>query len=204
MKDDYPKIAILILAAGASSRMGEPKQLLAWGKSTLLNHAIAQALLVSDTILTILGAHQDVIAPTLTNSQRIIFNPNWKEGMGTSIARGIATLQQQDNFEAILIMLADQPLIDAKYLKELTALHFNSGSKITATSYGTRKGVPAVFHNSLFKELGKLNKDYGAKMLMKRFASDLTSLDPCGREVDIDTRETYLRLFNKHHKPLIQ
>ncbi|MDT0607567.1 nucleotidyltransferase family protein [Croceitalea rosinachiae] len=188
-------IAVLILAAGASTRMGQSKQLLPWGETTLLNHAIAQANYVSEHIFVVLGANKDSIEKTLSNEVSVIFNPSWKQGMGTSIAVGVSKIQKGHLFDALLIMLGDQPLLDGSYLNELNQLFGTSKNRIVATSYGDKNGVPAFFHNSLFNELRKLSKDYGARSLMQRHVQYLSSLNPNGKEIDIDTPETYNQLL---------
>lgn len=190
-------IAVLVLAAGKSSRMRQPKQLLGWKKTTLLNHAIDQAKEVTQHVFAVLGAYKDTIEVSIPNDVTIVFNPNWEQGMGTSIALGISELQNRYNFNAVLIMLADQPLLDSRYLYELKELFMKSECKIAATFYGKSNGVPAIFHNSVFDELIKLNQDYGAKKLMKKLTSDTKSLHPKGKEIDIDTFETYQELLIK-------
>ncbi|MDT0539704.1 MULTISPECIES: nucleotidyltransferase family protein [Croceitalea] len=189
-------IAVLILAAGASSRMGQPKQLLPWGETTLLNHAIAQAKKISKNVFVVLGANQDLIKSSLTRGVIAINNPFWKMGMGTSIACGISEILKLDEFSSVLVMLSDQPLLDSNYLTELKNLFFNSDCKIAATVYQANKGVPAVFDHSILNQLTRLNKDYGARRLMKEFESELKGLEPEGNEIDIDTFETYQKLLS--------
>jgi len=190
-------IAVLVLAAGKSSRMRQPKQLLGWGKTTLLNHAIEQAKEVTQHVFVVLGAYKDIIKVSIPKDVAIVFNPDWEQGMGTSIALGISELRKNHNFNTVLIMLADQPFLDSRYLCELKRIFVKSECKIAATFYGKNNGVPAIFHNSVFDELLKLNKDYGAKKLMKKLASDIKGLHPEGKEIDIDTFETYQELLIK-------
>ncbi len=197
MTTNHNNIAVLILAAGASSRMGQPKQLLPWGETTLLNHAIIQAKEVSKEIFVVLGANKESIEKTLSNKVSVIFNPGWEKGMGTSIAVGISEIEHNYDFNAVLIMLADQPLLDGNYLSELKQSFFSNEIKIAATKYRNNHGVPAIFDNSLFQELGKLNQDYGAKKLIKKYSQELTGLNSYGKEIDIDTFETYQQLVSK-------
>lgn len=197
MRTKQEQIAILILAAGASTRMGRPKQLLPWGETTLLGNAIHQARFVSKEILVVLGANKDLIEKTLSSEVNVLFNPDWEQGMGTSIAMGIQKIIQNQSFDAVLIMLSDQPLLDADYLIQLRTKFFSSTCKIAATSYENNHGVPAIFHRSLFQKLVKLNKDYGAKKLMRQYDQELIDLNPKGKEIDIDTFETYQQLVAK-------
>lgn len=191
------ELAILVLAAGASSRMGEPKQLLSWGKKTLLNHAIDQTKKLSSEIYVVLGANKSKIAPTLPSDITIIDNPEWKKGMGTSIAKGVSQLKISANYEAVLIVLADQPFLDAEYLLRLRDVFNIEECLLAATRYGQKNGVPAIFHKSLFEQLTELNEDVGAKHVMKRYLNKLVNLDPDGKEVDIDTLATYQKLIKQ-------
>ncbi|WP_350288452.1 nucleotidyltransferase family protein [uncultured Croceitalea sp.] len=192
------KLCVLILAAGSSSRMGSPKQLLAWKNTSLLGHAISQAKQVSDDVFVILGANANDIRSTIGNDVVVIENPNWEKGMGTSIALGVRKLIALYSFEAVLIMLADQPLLEAPYLLGLKENFLGSEYKIVATSYGLKNGVPAVFDASLFADLSVLNEDYGARKLMEAYSDSLKTIDPNGKAIDIDTPDTYQQLLNQN------
>lgn len=191
-------LSVLILAAGASTRMGSPKQLLVWKNTTLLGHAIRQAKQISDAVFVILGANANDIKNTIEDDVVVLENPNWRKGMGTSIALGVSELIEFHSFEATLIMLADQPLLEAPYLLRLKESFLESECKIIATSYGLKNGVPAVFDASLFAKLSALNEDYGARKLMEAYSDSLKAIDPNGRALDIDTPETYQQLLNEN------
>ncbi len=186
-------IAVLILAAGASTRMeGGPKQLLPWKGTTLLGHAIAQGKQLSDSVFVVLGAHANEIKEIIPKDVEIIHNPKWEKGMGTSISVGIEYIQNNNgNPSGLLIMLADQPLLDATYLHELKSEFENKACKIVATSYGEKLGVPAIFHSSLFLELAKLHEDVGAKPIIETYKTDAIVVFPKGKEIDIDTKKEY-------------
>lgn len=192
------KLSVLILAAGASTRMGKPKQLLAWKNTTLLGHAIAQAKQVSETIFVILGANSKEIKEKINDDVIVLENPNWEIGMGTSIACGVNELICINSHDAVLIMLADQPLLEAPYLLKLKERFFTSEYKIIATVYGSKNGVPAVFDASLFAKLSVLNDDYGARKLMQEYKDSLHALDSNGKALDIDTPRTYQKLLNEN------
>ena len=186
-------IAVLILAAGASIRMeGGPKQLLPWKDTTLLGHAIQQANQLSEQVIVVLGAYADEIGQTLPKDVTIVENPNWKKGMGSSISIGIEYLLQTEiNASGLLIILADQPFLDATYLDKMAQKFKNNPCKIAATAYGDRVGVPAIFHSSLFPELAKLDEDFGARHIIENHKGDVITVFPKGKEIDIDTLKQY-------------
>ena len=189
------KIAICILAAGASTRMGLPKQLLKWGKHSLLHHAIDQAQLVGEDVFVVLGAHYDAIAPTIT-AVSTIKNRDWEKGMGSSIAAGIKYIRKAGTYTHILVMLADQPYLDAPHLKKMIETRQKIPKGIVATQYETKAGVPAIFSSPFFDELEQLDKDYGARKMLQQHQNHLLAIKPLGSTVDIDTQEIYVR-----HRP---
>lgn len=190
-------IAILILAAGASSRMGLPKQLLPWEDTTLLGSAIRKAK-ASDasTVVVVLGANAASIKNGITEKNvEIVENPHWSSGLGSSIARGTDFLIQSKNkTNGILILLADQPLIDTAYLNEMMAAFASDQRQIVATAYGNRAGVPALFSEDYFKELTKLDDDFGAKKILDSHKKDALILNLGQKTVDIDTKSDYENL----------
>lgn len=192
-------ISILILAAGASTRMGDRvKQLLPWGTRTLLENAIDTAKQITDSVFVVLGANREAIEKVISLDVKTIYNPNWQSGMGSSISIGVeGILKQAEDQKGMLIVLADQPLIDETYLNELKE-EFNKGIfKIVATSYGNRLGVPAIFHQSIIPELMNLNEDYGARHIIKKYQTHLKQVFPKGKELDVDTLENYTQLVDK-------
>src|SRR5690606_16911655 len=165
----------MILAAGASSRMQQCKQLLPWGNTTLLGNSITMAKTTkAGYILAVLGANADKITKKtdLAGIDHII-NPSWESGLGGSLALGASfLLERGKSFDGILIMLCDQPLIDTVYLNLLIS-RFKEGKKnIIATQYGNGTGVPAIFRSTYFSDLLGLNKDVGAKKLLAKYNGD--------------------------------
>ncbi|MEZ4810928.1 MAG: nucleotidyltransferase family protein [Allomuricauda sp.] len=194
----YDSVAVLILAAGASTRMeGKIKQLLPWNNQALLAHTIQQAIKVTDKVTVVLGANSEIIKPKIPQYIEILDNPHWKNGMGSSIAFGVQHLLHTKNvMDGLLIMLVDQPLLDATYLNEMTN-HFIAGEhKIVATDYGGNLGVPAIFHSSVLPELTELDQDFGARHILLKYKSQAKIVFPKGREVDIDTIEKYNQLID--------
>lgn len=197
-------IAILIPAAGASRRIGTPKQLLKWGNSTLLGHAIETAEQLNPSeIIVVLGAYYDKIKGEIDhNPIKILKHENWENGLGSSIAFGVKhILTNANQFDAVLIYLPDQPLIVSKYLIEMANKFKFEDHKIIATSYGNEKfGVPAIFDKTYFEELEALKDDEGAKKLIEKYSESATSLDISPLIADIDTEEDYKILYDSNHQ----
>jgi len=197
-------IAILIPAAGASRRLGSPKQLLKWGGTTLLSHAIETAEeLDQKEVVVVLGAYYDQIKPKLKKSStQILKNEDWKDGLGSSIAVGVEYLHNcNDDYDAVLIILPDQPLIDPLYLKTMIEKFRVGENQIIASAYGNGKhGVPALFDKKYFKELIGLTDDRGAQKLIKQSAQFVTTLDKNPLISDIDTKEDYNKIYKANHQ----
>jgi molybdenum cofactor cytidylyltransferase len=190
------KVAILILAAGNSSRMEDKiKQLLPWRQTTLLGHAIHEAKkLKAQAVYVVLGANAEIIKPTISEKDVLILEYKyWKQGIGTSIAFGVQQLVKENKYDAVLIQLADQPYLDATYLRQLLNLYAKNNPIIIATKYRNTKGVPAIFNKDYFLDLINLNGDTGAKALLK--SENVIAIDPKEKVVDIDTWEEYQRYF---------
>jgi molybdenum cofactor cytidylyltransferase len=197
-------IAILIPAAGASRRLGSPKQLLKWGDSTLLSHAIETAEeLDQKEIVVVLGAYYNLIIPEIDSSSiQILKNEDWKNGLGSSIAVGVEYLQNcNDDYDAVLIILPDQPLITPLYLKAMIEKFRGGKNQIIASTYGNGKhGVPALFDKKYFKKLRVLTDDRGAQELIKQSAKFVTSIDITPVISDIDTEEDYNKIYKANHQ----
>jgi molybdenum cofactor cytidylyltransferase len=197
-------IAILIPAAGASRRLGSPKQLLKWGDSTLLLHAIETSkILVQKEIIVVLGAYYDKIKPELHKSSiQILKNEDWEKGLGSSISVGVGYLQNSGvTYDAVLILLPDQPLVVPLYLKTMIEKFKVGENQIIATAYGTEKyGVPALFDKKYFEKLRGLIDDRGAQELIKQSAKFVTSIDIIPLISDIDTEEDYRQIYKVNHQ----
>jgi len=197
-------IAILILAAGSSSRLGEPKQLLELNGETLLQKAIGTALGISDSVTVVLGANKEIIQPTISDySIQLAFNKNWKEGMSSSIQVGMESLEH-DKYDAVLIMLCDQPFVDVLLLNNIIAVFEKNKNPIVACEYtpcplkGEDKiGVPALFDVSFFEKLKKLKGQGGAKALMMNHIEEVEKVVFEKGEIDVDTQEDWARLKNE-------
>lgn len=184
-------IAIVILAAGSSSRMGQAKQLLPIKQTTLLGIAIEQAQNSNaKKVYCVLGKHADLIQESIkTYNIEIIHNPNYKNGLSSSIVTCIEHLQSK-SVDAILIMLADQPKVDAAYLNVLIDSFAQHPTKISASYYSGTYGVPAIFPWSYVDQLLKLEGDKGAKALLNSKKVQVIALKS-DKLIDIDTPNEY-------------
>lgn len=196
-------IAVLILAAGASTRMGITKQLLKWGNSTIIGHAIevAQELNIANYYVVLGANYQEINSEIEHYPIQILKNEDWKLGLGKSIAFGVKHIKKSNsNIDGILITLADQPLINAGYLNSLIA-SFNVGKhNIIATSYHNGKqGVPVLFDKFYFDDLSQLSDDNGAKSILLKYSENVSIINASDLILDIDTFEDYESLYNDHH-----
>ena len=192
------KTAILILAAGNSSRMGKTKQLLPYKNATLLEWAIEQAQKsVVKNVFCVLGANKEVIEKQLsTKTVEIIYNPNYKDGLSTSIVKGIEFLLNY-NFDSVLIMLADQPHVTSEYLNSLIEASKNNPSKLIASNYQGSVGVPAIFPKNYFNDLLDLKGDKGAKNFLLQQNNNVIKVNSTQNLLDIDTPEDYQHLLKQ-------
>lgn len=204
MKKTPPNIAVVILAAGASRRMGSAKQLLPWGETTLLKHTITTAQKTcANSIIVVLGANYNVIKKDIKDIPiTIIKNNNWELGLGQSIACGASfVLKLKEDIDGVLFMLADQPFINSKYLNKIMNTFLISTNQIISTSYSDGKnGVPTLFDKCYLKELSTLSDDNGAKSILREYHDNVNVLDSKIENFDIDSKADYDLFFNKYFK----
>lgn len=189
------RTAMVLLAAGNSSRMGAVKQLLDYEGRPLLRHAAEVALAAGgDPLIAVLGANADVLRSALSGiSVTFAANPRWAEGMGTSIHAGVRAAEES-GADALLLLLADQPLIPPEFLRRLIAAHEESRAPIVAARYAGTAGVPALFARPYFDRLLGLAPGQGCKGLILGNPDDAILLDCPQAEFDIDTPADYARL----------
>ena len=184
--------SIIILAAGCSSRMGSPKQLLQYQGKTLLRRAAETALAThTSSVLAVLGFESDRMKRELDNLPiQVVHNPEWREGIASSIRKGLASLLPTT--DVALIMLCDQPLVTSDLLLRLIAA-CNEQAPIAATGYDQTSGVPACYGRSLFPELLELKNDQGAKLVIRQDPARVSVIPFPDANVDIDTIDDYRR-----------
>lgn len=187
---------IVILAAGTSRRLGTPKQLLQFNGDSLLNNAIKTAKQVNATAaVVVLGAEADALQHAIKDAETpVILNMQFEEGMASSIRCGVQYMMDHGKTDHIILMVCDQPHVDAAHILALIDKQRATDAKIVASFYADRKGVPALFHKSLFPELLALTGDVGARRIIEKYHADTVVVPfPLG-VVDIDTDEAYRAL----------
>jgi molybdenum cofactor cytidylyltransferase len=192
--------AIVILAAGSSSRLGIPKQNLVYEGKTLLQRAITSAKAAGEMVIVVLGCQSDTISQTINNAAVVLLiNQQWQEGMASSIRLAVTYLQREDRQpDSIIFMLCDQPYVDAALLQNLKDTAILSNTGIVASSYRNTTGVPVLLKAGYFASLLQLKGNEGAKSLLKQYADDVATVPfPLG-EVDIDTEADYSNLLKRH------
>lgn len=190
-------IGAVILAAGSSSRMGSPKQILRFRGESLLRRAALAALGAGcSPVIVVTGANAELSRRELDGLDvREVLNPRWETGMASSIGAGIEGLLREDpDASAAVILLCDQPYVTAEVVSGLVSAHRITHRPVIASTYGGSFGVPAVFSRPLFAELARLEGGAGAKQVIQRYASETHFLPFQGGEVDVDTRDDFSRL----------
>jgi molybdenum cofactor cytidylyltransferase len=185
-------IVSLILSAGESSRMGEPKALLSWNGKTFLAH-VAQAAFDAGikNRIVVIGAHAAEIAPEIKRlNLESVVNKNWQLGMGSSIKTGVKWIQKKyPDCTGILIQLCDQPEIDGEDLSQLLC---HAPDRITCAKYADTPGVPALFPQILFSKLLEIQDQEGAKKLLLK--NNPVTVEMPHAQADVDTPEQLQQL----------
>ncbi|MEO5889427.1 MAG: nucleotidyltransferase family protein [Ferruginibacter sp.] len=191
-------MGIILLAAGSSSRMGKPKQLLLHNDNTLLAHAAQVAI---DTgikpVIAVLGANAGVLEKEIADKDvAVVINDAWSEGMASSIRCGLEKLLEiLPEVAVAIILVCDQPFITGKLLKALAAKYQKTGKPIIASNYDGVMGTPALFDKTIFPALLSLTGDTGARKIMKENPGQLEIINfPLGN-IDIDTDADYDNLL---------
>ncbi len=188
------RASVVVLAAGSSSRLGRPKQLVRIADRSLIRIATEAAIgSGAEEVIVVLGAHAKLIEPEIADlGVRTLINDRWSEGMGCSIATGIGGVADQS--DVALVMLCDQPTVDAQHLSSLLERAYARKADIVATSYEGLLGVPCVFSRRLFPELLALQKDAGARDLIRSRDGGVECVLFRYEQIDVDTIADLQRL----------
>ena len=188
-------VAAIILAAGASQRMGQPKQLLDWHGQPLIR-AIAQAALASQArpVSVVLGGASAAVAEALHGLPlAVVKNPHYASGQSSSLRAGIAALGAE--VPAALVLLGDQPFVTPAIIDTLIAAWCEQRSPIIAPTFGGQRGHPVLFDRSMFGELLAVEGDQGARSMMAAKPERIRVLAFANQQalIDIDTQAEYER-----------
>jgi len=182
-----------VLAAGASARMGTPKQLLPFAGGTLLGQAIATAWAAGcQRTFVVLGANAEQIAAALGQRELVVKNAGWQEGIAASVRAGIAACSAPPAADAALILTCDQPLLDD--LAPLVSAFRQSPHLIAAAAYAATVGVPAIFPRAFFPALSRLTGDAGARAVLRSSPESVQAVALRDAAFDVDTPGDYARL----------
>lgn len=195
---NHLQVPLILLAAGESKRMGTPKQLLAYKGTNLIHHAATEVIKSNcEPIIVVLGAKSDRIASEIAHlSVQIVVNTRWQKGIGSSIATGIDALNSTSpNFDAVIVALADRPLITHRAYNLLIERYQQNSVKAVACNYADTFGAPALFDRTLITELSGLDRRGGAKQLLKQYGDRTLDLDLPEAALDIDTPADYQQLL---------
>jgi molybdenum cofactor cytidylyltransferase len=190
-------IGIVLLAAGGASRFGSAKQAALIDSKPLLRRAAMATTQTGAVVTVVLGAHRSDSEPLLDGLDvSIAFNPQWHDGLGSSIALGVHQLTQQHRgLSAVMLCLADQALIDANDLKQLMDAHRLEPASIIAASFANVLGPPCLFPRADIDALLRLSGPQGARILLQRHAERVRPVPMPHAAIDIDTPDDLARLL---------
>ena len=191
-------ISGILLAGGEATRMGKPKLLLPWRKTTIIGHVV-DTYLKSDIseLIVVVGANPDKIKRALAKKPVfMVENPHYHEGMGTSIRRGVEAASHKTG--GYLIGLGDQPFISADTIDQLITYFVKKRPGIAVCSYKGKSGHPVLFARKFFRDLRSINGDMGGRTIISEHLNEVTYIEVGSKSItlDIDTPEDYQKLTN--------
>jgi molybdenum cofactor cytidylyltransferase len=187
-----------VLAAGGSTRLGRPKQMLQYRGKTLLQHSVETAInTINNSIIVVTGCNEDLIAGQINKMPvDIIINEKWQDGMASSIVCGLNfLLSKYPLADGVIFMMSDQPFVSALLLNSLLITQQQTGKAMVASSYNNSTGVPALFHKAFFPQLLRLSGDAGARTILQPYSSEVATVSFPQGNIDIDTEEDYEKLL---------
>ena len=191
-------VAAIIVAAGESRRLGQPKQLVLIDGEPLLQRAIRCAREAdASPVFVVLGAHRELIENAVDfESARIVMNNEWEDGLASSIRVGVKNEQAEaPTTEGLLLMTCDQPRVTADHLHRLILMSYAQSAPTTiASAYAGTRGIPALFPRQAIGDLLALRGDKGARTLLTNPSWPVISIPLAGGEVDIDLPEDLQQL----------
>lgn len=198
LKNSTEKIAVIVLAAGESKRLGKPKQSLYFQGETLLKRAVKAAVnSPCRPVIVVLGANAQTLKPAIEALDvEIVENSDWKNGMGSSIRSALKKLlENYSDAAGVILTVCDQPFVSAQLLAELVEKFLATDAPIVACAYGETIGVPALFSRRLFPELLALKAGHGAKKIIYEHLENVVEIVFEAGAIDVDTERDYLNLI---------
>ncbi|MBE9508933.1 MAG: NTP transferase domain-containing protein, partial [Chloroflexi bacterium] len=190
------QIAAVILAAGASTRFGQPKQLLDWKGKPMLAHVTDVTLAAGlEPVIVVLGCQAEAIREALAaHLVQTVMNWRWEEGLSTSVQVGLAALPPAT--EAVILIQCDQPLLTTDLLGALAVRFEETDAAIVHPTHAGRRGTPALFARRLFAELAAVGGDVGGREIIARHAGEIATVEVADPDTlaDVDTPADYERL----------
>jgi molybdenum cofactor cytidylyltransferase len=190
---------IIILAAGNSSRLGRPKQLLEYNGYTLLRNTIINAKLVPNSLVVVVtGAYKPLMDKELSyTAAKVVHNADWEAGMASSIVIGLHKLLALNrDITTSIFTVCDQPFVTAEIFKGLQQQYITTEKGIVASAYAETLGTPVLFSKKYFSYLLSLNGHEGAKKILSAFSDDVAAVTFEKGAIDIDTIDDYNNLIN--------
>lgn len=184
------RVGVVLLAAGRGSRFGDesPKTLARLGNRALVTHAVAAATTSGlRPVVVVVGCQAPDVARAAGTLAEIVENPDWEEGMSTSLRAGLATVLADGSVTAVAVALADQPRIGSEAYKRLAAAH-REGAQLAVATYDGKRGHPVLIGRAHFDEAMKMTGDEGARSLLAAHEVVEVPCDGTGEATDIDTR----------------
>jgi len=186
-------VSSILLAAGKSKRMGKPKQLMPWGQSTMVEQTIDNLLgsAVNEIIVVLGHRAEEVIKIIAAKPVKLAINRDYEQGMSTSIIAGLNLVDNQA--QAVMLALGDQPLIDCQTINRLIEEFYNHNKGIAIPTYQGRRGHPVIFAMKYKEKLRELKGDIGGRQIIKDHPEDVleVAVNCEGICVDFDTVDSY-------------
>lgn len=197
MQDKNTNIEVMIMAAGASRRLGQPKQLLEYKGDTLIRRISKEAIKANIGNVTVITGfdHAEMEMGIAGLDLNIFYNEEWEEGLGASIRNGLKhALKQNPASNAVLLSMVDQPYVDATHLRKLTNAYDSARPMIIASAYSGTFGVPVLIDSFYFDMLSELKGDEGGKKILANYIKDIVEIPFIKGSIDIDEKKDLSKL----------
>jgi molybdenum cofactor cytidylyltransferase len=197
------RVAAVVLAAGGSTRFGQPKQLAAFRGETFVRHIVAASVEAGCApVVVVVGEDAAQITLELTGlAASIVMHPQWSIGLGSSIGVGLQyVIDSATEPDAAILLACDQPFVSAATLRQVIQSRLTSGKPIVASAYAATLGIPALFDRSCFPDLLQLTGDSGAKGIIFSRQHDVAPFNFPAAAIDIDTPADYQRFLARNER----